>query len=319
VASSATPVETAAPPPPMPPVAPASDSDIGIDTVDPLEALGGTQSIPRFRMPEAPRPAAPVAPPAPPQSKAGIPNDPKLWEVTAFRDAPLQMAPPSAPPAPAPPLQAAPRATPPAPAPVAHAAGAGTNELLAALGLDPARVDPAIHQQLGAVLRVVVQGMVDVLQSRSEIKNNFRMPMTSMRQHENNPLKFSLNADDALHNLFVKRNAAYLPPVESFQEGFQDVSFHQMAMLAGIRAAFNSMLGKFHPDRLEEIYERKLRRTALIQMGNRLRYWEMYRSQFEDIEKDMEAHFQLLFGEEFARAYAEQMQKLATAARMRQR
>jgi type VI secretion system FHA domain protein len=191
----------------------------------------------------------------------------------------------------------------------------GPQDMLVALGLDPSRVSPNIYQQLGHILRTVVHGLINVLQSRMEVKSNFRMPVTSIRPVENNPLKFSLNTEDALHNLFVKRNPGYLAPIEAFEEGFQDIAFHQMAMLAGVRAAFNAMLAKFHPDHLEVVYERKLRRTTFFQLGNRFRYWGMYRAQFEDIEKNMEAHFQLLFGEEFARAYSEQLQKLTSAAR----
>jgi type VI secretion system protein ImpI len=41
----------------------------------------------------------------------------------------------------------------------------------------------------------------------------------------------------------------------------------------------------------------------------------LYRAHFEDIEKNPEAYFQLLFGEEFARAYEEQLQKLIAAER----
>jgi predicted component of type VI protein secretion system len=197
--------------------------------------------------------------------------------------------------------------------------GGGAPELLAGLGLDPTRVEPSIYQQLAGIIRIVVQGMLGVLQARAEVKNNFRMSMTSIRPVENNPLKFSLNADDALHNLFVKRNPGYLGPPEAFYEGFQDIAFHQMAMLAGIRAAYDSMLGKFHPERLEELYTRKLRRTSMLNLGNRLKFWEMYREQFEDLEKDSEANFQHLFGEEFARAYNEQLQKLAAAARLQHR
>ncbi len=195
----------------------------------------------------------------------------------------------------------------------------GAPELLGALGLDPARVDPAIWGQLGVIIRVIVQGMIEVLQSRAEVKNNFRMPMTSLRPVENNPLKFSLNADDALHNLFVKHNAGYLGPLEAFQEGFQDISFHQMAMIAGIRAAFDAMLAKLHPEHLEEIYGRKLRRTSMISLGSRTRFWEMYRAQFEDLDKNKDATFQLLFGEEFANAYNEQLRRLAAAARLQTR
>jgi predicted component of type VI protein secretion system len=199
------------------------------------------------------------------------------------------------------------------------AAEFGPQELLAALGLDPTHVDRSIFQHLGRIIRTVVQGMVEALQARAEVKNNFRMSMTSIRPVENNPLKFSLNADDALHNLFVKRNPGYLGAQEAFQEGFQDIAFHQVAMLAGIRAGYESMLSKFDPAQLEHSYARKLRRTSLLRLANPMKYWELYREHFEDVSKDGEAGFQLLFGEEFARAYNEQLLKLAAAARGRQR
>jgi type VI secretion system FHA domain protein len=242
---------------------------------------------------------------------------------------PRTVAPAStAPPGPAVPPPAPAQA--PQPIPVAVRQGAapggahpvasdGMLELLNALGLEAGRVDPSIFHQLGTIIRSVVQGMIEVLQARAEVKNNFRMPMTSIRPIENNPLKFSLNADDALHNLFVKRNPGYLGPLDSFQEGFQDISFHQVAMLAGIRAAYNSMLEKFKPEHLEAMYERKLRRTSMIGFGHRAKFWALYREQFEDIDKDMEANFQLLFGEEFAKAYNDQLNKLTAAARSRPR
>jgi type VI secretion system FHA domain protein len=212
-------------------------------------------------------------------------------------------------------------APPPRAAPAARGGGAAgaEAELLAALGIDPAQVDPSMYSQLGAIVRIVVQGMIDVLQSRAEIKNNFRMPMTSIRPVENNPLKFSMNAEDALHNLFVKRNPGYLTPIPAFQEAFQDITFHQMAMLAGIRAAYDAMVQKLHPDRLEEIFDRKLKRTALLNVGRQSKFWDLYREQFEDIDRDAEAHFQLLFGEEFAKAYNEQLARLGAAARARHR
>jgi predicted component of type VI protein secretion system len=195
-------------------------------------------------------------------------------------------------------------APPPAPSAAAAkvaAANAATDPLA---GLDP-------------LVRLAVQGLVAVLRSRTEVKNSFHLPTTSIKPVENNPLKFSQNVEDALYNLFVKRNPGYLGPVEAFQEGFDDVTFHQTAVLAGIRAAFSGMLAKLHPQKLEEIYERKLKRTAMLGIGNKARYWEMYRAQFEEIDRDREAHFQLLFGEEFALAYNEHLQKLAADARLK--
>ncbi|HWG29149.1 MAG TPA: type VI secretion system-associated FHA domain protein TagH [Steroidobacteraceae bacterium] len=168
-----------------------------------------------------------------------------------------------------------------------------------------------------AIVHLAVQGLVTVLRSRTEVKNSFRLPTTSVKAVENNPLKFSQNAEDAFDNLFVKHNPGYLGPVDAFREGFDDVAFHQSAMLAGIRAAFSAMLAKLHPQKLEELYERKLKRTAVLGLGNKAKYWEMYRAQFEEIDRDREAHFQLLFGEEFALAYNEHLQKLMADARLR--
>ena len=88
--------------------------------------------------------------------------------------------------------------------------------------------------------------------------------MTHFRPADNNPLKFSANVDDALHNLLVKRNAAYLAPVEAFADAFEDLRNHQIAMLAGMRVAFESMLAEFDPDRLQEQFDRQLSKGSLL-------------------------------------------------------
>jgi hypothetical protein len=92
----------------------------------------------------------------------------------------------------------------------------------------------------------------------------------------------------------------------------------QAALSAALRAGFNALLAKLHPEQLEELFERKLKRTAVLGLGNnKARYWEMYRAQFEEIDRDRDAQFRQLFGEEFALAFNDQLQKLAAAARLR--
>jgi type VI secretion system FHA domain protein len=303
--------------------------------------------------PRAPAPP-PMAAPSPPAPAAGIPDD---WQLTGFniptpapRAAPERREPVAGPPTPpaspaslastlpparapqpapvAPPASHAatlPPSTPrPATLPIAPRASPGMPDdriaaMFAGLGVDPDRVSPETFTELGEILRIVVQGMIDVLQSRSEVKNNFRVPMTTMRPVENNPLKFSMNVEDAIHNLFVKRNPGYLQPVDAFREGFRDVAYHQVAMLAGIRTAFNALIARFDPETLQETYERKLKRTMLLGVANKLKYWDLYCEQFEEFDKDAESTFQNLFGEEFAKAYFDQLQQLANTARLRKR
>jgi type VI secretion system FHA domain protein len=185
-----------------------------------------------------------------------------------------------------------------------HAALAG---VLQGAGLDPADVTPELARTFGQILRVVVTGVMDVLRSRQQIKDEFRMRMTRFRPAENNPLKFSVNVDDALHNLLVKRNAAYLGPVEAFEDAFTDLRKHQIAMLAGMRVAFDAMLKEFDPDRLQEEFDRQLSKGLV---PAKLRYWELFRERRDEIVKDPDASFRRLFGEEFARAYEEQLKQL---------
>ncbi|MGH8217752.1 MAG: type VI secretion system-associated FHA domain protein TagH [Steroidobacteraceae bacterium] len=294
------PLPTREPPSPVnaePPAARATPELVApaqaLGTNDPLAVIGVGSRSPAPDRGAAASPQAP--PPLPSPARA-----PSPFTATAA--------------APAPPLaESVPRRS--EPSGEAFVPAGGTRELFAALGLDARDVSPEVAGHLGAIVRIVVQGVIEVLRARAEVKNNFRMPMTSIRAIENNPLKFSLNAEDALHNLFVKRNPGFLGPVEAFQEGFQDIASHELAMVAAIRAAYQSMLTKFDPTQLEETYTRKLRRTSVIPLGARLKFWDMYCDQFEDIEKDAESSFQLLFGEEFAKAYHEQLDRLTRAAK----
>ena len=108
-----------------------------------------------------------------------------------------------------------------------------------------------------------------------------------------------------------------VPEVPAPAQAGLDASLHESAMHAAARAGFAAMLAKLNPDNLEELYERKLKRTAVLGLGSKAKYWEMYRAQLEEIDRDREASFRNLFGEAFTRAYDEHVQKLSADARLR--
>jgi len=187
----------------------------------------------------------------------------------------------------------------------------GLEELFLAAGLDAATAravaSPENARVLGAVLRVVTQGMMEILSARAEIKNQFRVAMTQIRPVENNPLKFSVNHLDAMQRLFVNRTQGFLGPIEAFDEALKDTKAHQMAMMAGLRAAFDHLMQRFDPNNLQQKFDRDLRRPALLQSLNKTKYWDMLIELYDEINKDTDANFSRLFGDEFARAYEEQM------------
>ena len=305
-----------------------------LDKGDPFAARPAPPSPPPRPSPGGQRAAAPApeqrrAPPPPANPVPPVREDstvamPKRANVAT---SPLPPTPAPAPTRAAPPPQPVPQVrsvptTPPAEAPRREAPSAGSfdfESMLKGAGLQGVQVTPELAENFGRILRIVVGGLMDVLRAREHIKNEFRMRMTTFKSTDNNPLKFSANVDDALHNLLVKRNAAYMSTEEAFEDAFADVRNHQMAMLAGVRVAFDAMLGEFEPEQLQETFDRQLKKGALLSAPARLRYWELYRDKFHDMVKDPESNFRELFGDEFARAYEEQLESLKAAARLQRK
>lgn len=171
-----------------------------------------------------------------------------------------------------------------------------------------------VPPELEEIFQIVVDGVMDVLRARAEIKNSFRLPVTVIQRSENNPLKFAATADEALQKILAPTNTAFLSGAAAFQDAFNDIRCHQMAMLAGVRAAFESLLGHFAPDRFEHEADGG-KRSAF---GGKGRYWDKYREDFEALQKDPDECFRRLFGDEFASAYEDQLGRLKSARRASQ-
>lgn len=211
----------------------------------------------------------------------------------------------------------------PAPAPAARAANSPDTAQLKAL-LDAAGIeglDPSSEaaQTLGAMLRAAVGGMMEVLRARERMKDELRVRGTTFKVANNNPLKFSANVDDAFHNLFVKRNPAYLDPAAAFEDAFRDLRDHQAAFFSAMRLAFESMLSDLDPNRLQDEFDRQIKKGSILGVPAKLRYWDLYREKYSDFAKDAHGAFRSLFGDAFAKAYEEQLDRLQGLARGREK
>lgn len=199
-------------------------------------------------------------------------------------------------------------------------AGDVDTTMIHAMGIEDDQLSPEdvvrINRQGGEAIREMVQGLMQVLGSRSAIKNEFRMNVTTIQPVENNPLKFSANVDDALENMFIKQSKAYKKPVEAVQASFEDIAEHQVAVLAGIREAFRALIDRFDPAQLEERFTRQ-QKGGLMIGSQKSRNWEAYTAYFDELVGDFDKSFQYLFGDGFVRAYEDQLQKLAIAKKSR--
>jgi len=319
--------------PPMQPVPPAIPADY-----NPLAHTDFERSVAR-PPPPAPPPAPPAAPrrpapapavradlrrpaaqPLPPRREAPTPRSTPRQPLPQRPVSPAPIAKSSSPPPPQssrpPPPASPPRASTPAASPPAVGrAQLDFAALLAAAGIQGVPATPDLSASFGSILKVVVDGLRDVLRAREELKDQFRLRITSVGPRENNPIKFSANTEDALHNLLVRHNPAYLEPVAAFESAFDDLRIHQMAMLAGLRAGYEAMVKAFDPDTLEQKFERYARRGGLLGASAKPRFWDLYREVFEETTGDPDECFRTLFGSAFSKAYEEQTRLLKQRSR----
>jgi type VI secretion system FHA domain protein len=247
-----------------------------------------------------PAPAAPVAPapaPAPVPAAATVPAD---ADVTAL------VLEPAAPPAP-------PAAVPP-PAPAGD--GAVLAALLRGLGLPNLQLQrPAaeVAETVGAMLREATAGTIDVLMARALTKKESRIEMTMLSVRANNPLKFFPNAEGALTQMLTGAMAGYMPPVDAVAGAFDDLRAHELAVIAGMRAALGAVLHRFDPDRIEARLAVPSVMDKMLSSNRKAKLWDRLVEVYGEIVREADDDLQRLYGEKFSQAYEEQVARLRTA------
>jgi len=245
-----------------------------------------------------------AAPPSSPQAPIPepVPTQPQPVHQASPEVGPQTAGEPAANPRPAP-KQAARRAS-----------SSADTTLIEILGLTKHDLSPRdiaeINCTIGELMRETILGLMQVLSSRNSIKNEFRMSVTTIQPVENNPLKFSANVDDALENMFIKKGNSYKKPVEAVREGFRGIAEHQIAILAGMRHAFKGVIERFDPLLLEKRFEKR-NKGGLIPGSQKAKNWDSYTEYYNDLVGDLDNSFQYLFGDDFVKAYEDQLQKLA--------
>ena len=158
-------------------------------------------------------------------------------------------------------------------------------------------------------LRVLVEGLREVLMTRAAIKSEMRVRQTVVGASGNNPLKFSVSAEQAVEAMVRPGTAGTLDPVEAAREALRDVHAHEVAVMTGMEAALKGLLRDLSPDALEGRVSGGGGLSGLL-AGKKARSWDSYRERYAEIAEAAEEDFHELFGREFARAYQAQLERL---------
>lgn len=325
-------------------------------SLDPLELLGGNGADSAAPTPPAAAPPQSLIPDdfdllgderpaepfsgsqrddAPAEQQAFQPPNaiPEDWDPLGEEEAPppppAAAAPPSPPPAPPtvePPAAPPPPAAAPAPSPATPpgpADQAAMQAFLDGAGLTGNSLPPEKISEFmglaGQLLRHMTHGVMTNLAGRTNVKNEMRLEMTTIRAAENNPLKFSIDVEDALRHLLFEKSKGYLGAVAAVDEAFDDMQAHHMAVLAAMRATLDGLLKRFDPQELETRFHKDTFLNKLIEStpARKLKYWDLFTERYGQIAKDAEEGFMQLFAVEFTRAYESQVRAYKKARQER--
>jgi FHA domain-containing protein len=179
------------------------------------------------------------------------------------------------------------------------------------LGQPDAGLTPALMERVGELLRISTQGTQELLTARSLLKREMKTEVTMIVSKDNNPLKFSPDTESALaHLLSPIPIRGFLSPAESVQDAFDDLGAHQMAFVAGMRAAIQSLVNKFDPAHLESRLTKKSMIESMVPATRKAKLWERFSELYTEISREAEDDFEAFFGKEFVKAYEAQISHL---------
>jgi FHA domain-containing protein len=178
------------------------------------------------------------------------------------------------------------------------------------LGISTGALNPEHAQRVGELLRAMTHGTLELLTARMVAKRELGAAATQLRTRENNPLKFSPDVDAALGHLLGPPERGFLEPQVAVTEAFDDLRAHQVALLAGMRAALDTVMSRFDPTALEQRLAPGGALENLIPANRRARLWSAYAEEYARIVSEIEDDFDALLGRAFLKAYQAQLQAL---------
>jgi type VI secretion system FHA domain protein len=188
--------------------------------------------------------------------------------------------------------------------------GAGIPELL-----EQALADPNFATTVGELLREAVAGLLKALGARALTKRELRVDMTMLSATENNPLKFCPNSHEALRHLLAPNmRAGYIQPMRAMRESYEDLQAHNLAVMAGMRAALLGVLQRFDPAHLEQRLESRHLLDKLVPSNRKARMWDLVAEQHANLVREAQDEFDRLFGRAFRAAYDEQVRQIRAAS-----
>jgi type VI secretion system FHA domain protein len=201
------------------------------------------------------------------------------------------------------------------PAPPPAAASSGLRAFQEGPGVPQKEVSAADAERMlrdcGAILRAAVEGIMMLLLARAEMRKEFEAEdRTMVAARDNNPLKLMSDPHEAMDFLFdpAERTDGFLDPVQAVGDACEDLRSHELALMAGMRAAIHGALRRFDPNVIERAFEKSQKGFSLA--SRKAKLWDLFVVEQDKIARDAQDDFNKVFGRDFMTAYQAQLRRV---------
>jgi type VI secretion system FHA domain protein len=121
--------------------------------------------------------------------------------------------------------------------------------------LDPKLFDSedhkAMYQLICDTLEGLLEGVIKLTVARTKLKSKMRLNVTTIAPSRNNPLKLSVNPQQALEMLLRPQGSAFMTSSQAVQSAIGDLASHQSALFDALHSGLEGVLGEFAPQKIQ--------------------------------------------------------------------
>ena len=176
--------------------------------------------------------------------------------------------------------------------------------------LSPVQADRLLRD-CGAILRAAVEGIMMLLLARASMHKELEgAERKAAAARDNNPLKRMSEAQEAMEFFFDpgERTDGLLDPVQAIGDACEELRAHELALVAGMRAAVLGAVRHLDPPALERAYDESAKRFSLA--SRKARLWDAFVAAQDKLASEANADFNKVFGRDFMSAYQAHLRRL---------
>ena len=160
-----------------------------------------------------------------------------------------------------------------------------------------------VADEIGAVLRLSVESLIQMAASRRQTKSAIRSAHHTMfRQSENNPIKFAADAAHAMEMMFGPPGRVHLGASAAVSQVFEQLKAHNILTFGAMQGALEALFEDLAPDKIEASLGPE-RGLGAVMSSRKARLWDAYAERWRALTKRADGRLNDAFMSRFAEAY----------------